>query len=255
MEGSFSLLGKTFGLYRDHFKKLIGYAAWLLIPYAVYLIMAILEPEMFRAYSLQDPDAMTTFSPLAMILVIIASIAGIVAGVWVTNALTQYLGKTGKKEKADNDKIKERSWQLFIPVIWVGILTTLIIMAGVFVLIIPGLIFAVYLTFASVAVILDNQRGTKALSYSYELVKGRFWKTLWRLIVGSVVIVALYFIILGILAGIVLGIFVATGGSIDNMSMAVILILDTIDQLMGVAVTPLMLAYTVLLYLNMKATR
>ncbi len=255
LEGAFTLLGKTFGLYKDNFKTLIGYAAWLLVPYAVYLIMAILEPEMFQAYSLQDPDAMTTFSPLATILVIIASIAGIVAGIWVTNALTQFVSKVGKKEKVDHDKIKQRSWQLFIPVIWVGILTALIVGAGLFVLLIPGIIFAIYLAFASVSVILDNQRGTKALSYSYELIKGRFWRTLWRLIVGVVVLLVIYFLILGVLAGIVLAVDVATGGTIDNMSLSIILILDTIDQLMGVAFTPLFLAYTVLLYHNMKATR
>jgi len=109
--------------------------------------------------------------------------------------------------------------------------------------------------FSQFAVILDNQRGGKALGFSYQLIKGRFWRVLWRLIVGSVVFMVLYFVVLGIFSSVIVGIYSATGGSIDNMSLAIILVINTFEQLLNLALTPLMLAYMILFYLNAKATR
>jgi hypothetical protein len=54
-----------------------------------------------------------------------------------------------------------------------------VFLAGLFILfIIPGIIFAVYWSFALFAVMIRNKSGTFALYYSRSLVKGRWWKVL-----------------------------------------------------------------------------
>ena len=61
--------------------------------------------------------------------------------------------------------------------LWAGFLGGLIIV-GLCVLIIPGLIWAVYYMFLPYVVSVTSLSGKKALDYSKSLVKGRFWRTL-----------------------------------------------------------------------------
>lgn len=255
MEGSLPLLSKTFELYREHFKKLIGYAAWILVPYAFYLLFIIINPDLIQAFMMEDAEAMAQISGIWWLLMAVYVIAAMVISIWVTVALFQYVDKASKKEKVNDKKIKENSWKLIVPLLWVAILSTLIIVAGLFVLVIPGLIFAIYLAYAEISVALDNKRGTKALGYSYELIKGRFWKTLWRLIVGPVIMMLLYLLVVGVLAAIVMGINAAMGGSLDAPTLTSVMLLDVIDQVLGVVFMPLFLVYMVYLYHNAKATR
>ncbi len=62
--------------------------------------------------------------------------------------------------------------------LWAGFLSGLIILVGLCVLIIPGLIWAVYYMFLPYVVSVTSLSGKKALDYSKSLVKGRFWRTL-----------------------------------------------------------------------------
>lgn len=62
-------------------------------------------------------------------------------------------------------------------------------------LVIPALVFAVYANFMIYCVIIKNQKGLKAILYSVDIVKHRFWKTLLRVIVISLIqLIVNYFI-------------------------------------------------------------
>ncbi len=61
--------------------------------------------------------------------------------------------------------------------LWAGFLGGLIIL-GLCVLIIPGLIWAIYYMFLPYVVSVTSLSGKKALDYSKSLVKGRFWRTI-----------------------------------------------------------------------------
>lgn len=72
------------------------------------------------------------------------------------------------------------------PVIWVSILSKLAIIGFTLLLIIPGIIYAGYYIFVLYAVIIEDQRGLKALGFSKALVKGRWWK-----VIGYSIVIAL----------------------------------------------------------------
>jgi hypothetical protein len=74
------------------------------------------------------------------------------------------------------------------PAVWVSGLVVLVVISGFLFLIIPGIILAVYLAFAMFAVVLDGKKKTDALIYSSELVHGRWWAVLWRIIVTNIII-------------------------------------------------------------------
>lgn len=61
--------------------------------------------------------------------------------------------------------------------LWTGFLGGLIVL-GLFVLIIPGFIWAVYYMFLPYVVSVTSLSGKKALDYSKSLVQGRFWRTI-----------------------------------------------------------------------------
>jgi hypothetical protein len=82
-------------------------------------------------------------------------------------------------------------WSLLL----VTLLVSLVVVAGCVLLIIPGLVFAVRLIFATNALVVEGVRGRAALRRSWELSRGNFWR-----IVGITLLV-------GILAGMWAGVF------------------------------------------------
>ena len=67
-----------------------------------------------------------------------------------------------------------RRWPRYL---WSGFLGGLIVCAF-FIVIIPGLIWAIYYMFVPYVVSVTSLSGKKALDYSKSLVKGRFWRTI-----------------------------------------------------------------------------
>jgi L-cystine uptake protein TcyP (sodium:dicarboxylate symporter family) len=82
-----------------------------------------------------------------------------------------------------------------------ALLYAIIVAVGFILLIIPGIIFGVFLAVAMPAFIVERKSASEALSRSWNLVSGSFWHTL------GVIVVAF------ILAGIVNGVISALGGS------------------------------------------
>lgn len=91
-------------------------------------------------------------------------------------------------------------WALrhIIPLGIIGLYTQLVYITGIVLLLIPGLVVAVYLTFSLYVYIREGHRGVHALMRSTDLIRGSFWKVVWRILV-VVVPVTLFFIVLGVL--------------------------------------------------------
>ena len=119
-------------------------------------------------------------------------------------------------------------------VILVSLLVGLAILGGLILLIIPGIIFAVLLCVSVPVLIVENRRGSEAMSRSWNLVKGHFWHAL------GVIFVA------GIIVGIVSGIIGAIGGS----EWVIRWIFNAIAQILTAPFTALV---SVLLYLDLRA--
>lgn len=70
-------------------------------------------------------------------------------------------------------------WSLkhFLLLIWTSILSTLCILLGLIFFIVPGIILSGYFYFSLYALADGKGAGTKALQYSYSLVKNQWWRT------------------------------------------------------------------------------
>lgn len=94
--------------------------------------------------------------------------------------------------------------------IFIALLTALAVFGGFILLVIPGIIFMVWFSFAPYVLINEEKRGTEALSRSRELVRGRFWQVALRLLVIGAILVLLSLLnvivpVLGSLVGLLIG--------------------------------------------------
>ncbi|MCS7092461.1 MAG: hypothetical protein NZM26_03865 [Patescibacteria group bacterium] len=80
-----------------------------------------------------------------------------------------------------------KTLKIIFPIFFAGLLTFLIILGGYVLLIVPGIIFSVWYLYVLPCVI-DGKRGTQALAHSKSLVKGRFWQTLTRIVITSLIV-------------------------------------------------------------------
>jgi hypothetical protein len=147
------------------------------------------------------------------------------------------LGSIG--DPVDVDASYKWGFARFGSVILISILVGLAVLGGLILLIIPGLIFAVMFSVSIPALVVENRRGTDAMSRSWNLVKGHFWHAV------GVIVVA------GIIAAVVSGIIGAIGGALgDNW------FLSWIFQAIAQIITaPFSAIVSVLLYLDLRARK
>jgi hypothetical protein len=122
----------------------------------------------------------------------------------------------------------------FGSVLLVALLVGIVVAVGFLLLIIPGFILLVFLSVSEPALIVENRRGTEAMSRSWNLVRGHFWHALVVILVAAII------------TGVIGGILSAIGG--DNWFVA--WIFTAIAQIITAPFTALV---TVLLYLDLRA--
>lgn len=119
-------------------------------------------------------------------------------------------------------------------VILLSLLVGLIVAVGFILLIVPGIIFLVFLSASIPVLIVENRRGTEAMSRSWNLVKGHFWHALVVILVAALIV------------GVVSGIIGAIGG--DNWFVR--WIFTSIAQ---IVTAPFAALVSVILYLDLRA--
>ena len=164
MPGAGNLIKRSLQVYKSRFLTLFGL---MLLPASVGIF----------SYGLEA--ASKSLSPIfSIFLPIVFLIAGLILTFWASVALLFAV-----KEREAKIGIK-RSLQMgrhkIISYWWVSTLSVLIIGAGVLLFIIPGIIFAVWLSLAGCVLVAEVLRGMKALSRSKQLVAGHWRGVFWR---------------------------------------------------------------------------
>jgi len=100
----------------------------------------------------------------------------------------------GTKLKEIFQEVWKKLWQYILVTILVGFF----VMITSFLLIIPGIIVGVYLTFSSYVFVIEEEKGMNALKRSWNLVKGNWWKVFGRITLLNIIICAIYAILISI---------------------------------------------------------
>ncbi len=123
------------------------------------------------------------------------------------------------------------------------------IMAGIFafglmlLLIVPGIIYSVYWIFAVYVVLLNDKSGKKALDYSKEIVKGRWWRVTGYYIV---------FGILGFIVGVIYSfpfLFFLDENLLENLFISVVS--DTFSDI----ISSFFVVVSAIFFINFEATK
>jgi hypothetical protein len=233
--GAGEIIKRSWNLYWGNFQLLIAIAAWTLVP-AVAMTLLTLMPESFWAA--------TTILSMAV------GVGTIIVGLWVYIALTEVVIKQYKKEKFNTQVIYKSAWSKIIPLLWVSILSGLAVFGGTLLLIIPGIIFAVWFAFSSIINVIEGTRGSAALKESKRLVSGRWWSVFWRLVAPYVVYILGFYVIVGVIFWLV---GLATGNWEGFITGEYLPWLNAlVSNAINVLVTPLFITLPIILYVELK---
>lgn len=218
------ILSEAFRIYRENAAQLIVIVAVVVIP------LSLISAVVVRLFG--DPRDRSFGVSIAALL--IAAAIGVI--IW---AILQAAMLRGAAQATIGDPVDVEAsyrWGLarFGSVLLVAILVGIVVGVGFLLLIIPGFIFLVFLSVSEPALIVENRRGTEAMSRSWNLVRGHFWHALVVILVAAII------------TGVIQGILSAIGG--DNWFVA--WIFTAIAQIITAPFTALV---TVLLYLDLRA--
>jgi hypothetical protein len=131
--------------------------------------------------------------------------------------------------------------------LWLTLLNFLGIFAGFLLFIGPGIWLYFAWVVAMPVLLVEGLRGRKALGRSFELVKGRWWRTFGVLVVG--------FILAGIVSSLVQGVFLI-GIIFEPDNDVLVLVLSAISGIVGLAIgTPFQAALLTVVYFDLRVRK
>ncbi|MFH1291959.1 MAG: hypothetical protein ABIH87_02060 [bacterium] len=173
--GPIELIKQSLELYQKNFKKILPYILFLLIPAFVLIALAV---GLLFIYAYAE-----AYLPFISIVIFIVFLASSIYSIWVKIALAKTIKACYENQNpGDCKQMFTSSWHLIWPAILITILVILIMIGGYILFIIPGVIFMIWFIFVFYAVVLDEKKVIESLSFSKNLVVGRWWPIVLRLI-------------------------------------------------------------------------
>lgn len=234
------ILTTAFEVYKANAAKLIVIVAIVVVPLA--LLGSVLQNVVFDAETREVTIGGRTIDTVVgsrsfFAAMAAATVTGVLAIIMaaVLQAVTFRAGAQAViGDPVDAEASYRYGFRRLGSVILIAILVGIIVFIGFLLLVIPGIVAWVFLSVAVPALVVENRRGTDALSRSFKLVSGSFWHAL-----GTVLITA---IITGVIGSIV--------GAIGGSNVILSWIFTSIGQIITVPFTALVV---VILYLDLRA--
>jgi len=229
--------------YRLKLKNLLGITIIPALASIAFLIIAIIFGGLLAAIAAITNGA---YAPIAIVLGVIFGIFAIIAllylAFWGQIALLYNVGSdetVGAIEsyKRTKGKIWDYAWIAFL----VGIST----LCGYVLLIVPGIIFSIFFSFAAFVFLFEGEKGMNALLKSREYVRGKWWSVLFRLwaMAGLFVLLSWVFSLF------------SQGFQAANAPGAIQTVLAFIEQIAMFILTPLQTVFVYKTFMNLKTAK
>jgi hypothetical protein len=190
------ILSSAFDVYKANASKLITIVAVVVVPLS--LISHFFTGVVFKAHTTTTPVqiagqtvATTTVSTRSFGAVLlgglIAAAIAVIISAALQAALTRGAALATVGDPIDVEASYRYGFRRFGSVFWISLLVGLVVAIGFLLLIIPGIIFLTMLAVAIPALIVEDRRGTDAMSRSWNLVKGHFWHVLGTIVVAFII--------------------------------------------------------------------
>jgi hypothetical protein len=234
------ILSSAFNIYKANASQLILIVAVVVVPLS--LISALFSGVVFAPDKVRVTNAggvvVFDYAGRGLGVALLAGAIGALIAVLISAVLQAAILRAAAQATIGDPVDVEASYRYGLKRLWsvilVSILVGLVVAVGFILLVIPGIIFLVFLSVSIPVLIVEGRRGTEAMGRSWNLVKGNFWHAF-----GVIVVAAL---IVGIISGII--------GAIGGDNWAVRWIFTAIAQILTVPFASLV---SVLLYLDLRA--
>ena len=229
------ILSAAFRLYQRHWRTLLAIAAVVVVPLTLlqYLLGDWIRTR-GEVTSLQEVSTATWAVGAAGL---VAGLAGLLMYLVLTGAITRAVAA----EVAGEDPSLEQSYRFGFhrlgSVLLVSVLVGLATVAGLILLIIPGIYIGVRLAVSVEALVVEGRRGTQAMDRSWELVGGHWWHAFGALVVAG--------LLTGVVNSLITTPFNNTGWFVQAVAAAVATVITM----------PYSVLVGVLLYLDLRARK
>ncbi|MFH1287011.1 MAG: hypothetical protein ABII02_04675 [Candidatus Magasanikbacteria bacterium] len=229
------IISESIKLYRENVKLFLTFVGIMFIPTAVMQVVA--TPTNLIS------DKMGGMILLAIVLILVA----VIINIWISIAFVRVIANRykGEKPKTLREEIVEAK-KYFWSVLFASILTGLAVTGGTILLVIPGIIFAVWFSFSMYTVIFEGKKGVDSLKASKAIVSGRWWSVLWRLFAPGFVFAILAMVVQWAAS---LIFFVTNPLGTAGLAIATVVV-----SAAAFLVLPLTTAAPTILYFNLKKT-
>lgn len=233
LPGVGNLLRRAWSLYKSRLKVFLGVTV---IPTAVVFLGVVvwMSVELIPMLGLGVEEG-ALYTIVNTTVGIITFLAGFVIQLWGQTALLYAI-----KDSGEGIGVREsyrRGWRIMWSYLWVAFLVQFVTTGGVILLVVPGILFAVWFSMAIFVLVGDDIKGMGALLRSYAYVRGRWWRVTWFL-----VFISLLSFVAMLIPAIPL-IFLKVSGMKQILQFGV-----------SIVVAPLTMSYLFLLYGDLKAT-
>jgi hypothetical protein len=235
------ILSAAFEIYKNNAQGLIVIVAIIVVPLSLISALVLHYAVTSTTTTTHTAGGLTytvsTRSVGAAIFGgIIAAAISIIIGALLQAAIIRAGAQATVGDPVDVEGSYRYGFHRFGSVILVGLLVGLAVAVGFILLIIPGIIALVFLSVSIPALVVENRRGTEAMSRSWNLVRGHFWHAF------GVIIVA--YLIVAVVGGLL--------GAVGGNNWVVRWIFNAIGQIIT---TPFSALVSVLLYLDLRARK
>lgn len=244
------ILDVSIKLYLKNFWALVKTVAVVVVPISVlgflFLLSSLPEGVTIQEGQLLFPDeaSLATFFTSVGISTVLGMLAALLAtGAAFKAVADAYLGRrpqAGASLRFAGKKV--------LSLLWVGILTTMVVVAGFLLLIIPGIYMGIALMVVVPVLMVEDIRGFKALRRSRDLVRGRWWPVFGLVILGIILIP----LILQTLVVLPFQLFLFV--NIESVTMR-LLVEEVLNVVAGVITTPFTAAVLTVLYFDLRVRK
>lgn len=179
------LLRSSWQYFESHFVKIlkITLLSWVAI-FAVSIVAALMGATTSKV------DHLTPLQTLVLVIYLIVVVA---AACWQQAALIYSMTPEGEAKSSTEVYQASKPWlgTVFLAALVSGVLVAI----GFILLIIPGVILAVWFCMSAYVIVHENKSSIEALKTSRHLVKGRFWPVLARLLILIVIAIIISIIV------------------------------------------------------------
>lgn len=234
------IISNTWQYYSENFKKIAPYMLMLLAPNFIIGISGIILIYLDQFANSGIYVLINNLMALSILAVCL------LLTLWISLALAKNLAAIVTKKDFINYKESfSITSHLIWPTVYTSLLVALVVIGGTLLFIIPGIIFYIWYSFTYYAVIFEEKKGLDALASSKEIVSGRWWSILWRLLVPNLFFAVIFAVLISATTTII---FRLVGG----YTLGYYLITGMTNSIISVIFAPLTTLTVIILYFNAK---